>query len=89
MVEALGTVRQNRIAGCSENERRKLVALIHTLQMLVSRISQLVSRRNLLPQVTEQIMRPRFEHLEIEFKQMLDAFVRAIARESFRLLTAL
>src|SRR5271166_6610603 len=44
------------------------------LQMLVSCISQLVSRQNLLPQVTEQIMRPRFEHLEIEFKQMLDAF---------------
>lgn len=74
MLEALGAVRQIRIAGCSENERRKLVALIHTLQMLVSCISQLGSRQNLLPQVTEQIMRPRFEHLEIEFKQMLDAF---------------
>jgi uncharacterized membrane protein YccC len=74
MLEARGAVRKIRIAGCSENERRKLVALIHTLQMLVSRISQLVSRRNLLPQVTEQIVRPQFERLEIEFKQMLDAF---------------
>jgi uncharacterized membrane protein YccC len=74
MVEAQAAVRQIRIAGCSESERRKLGALIHTLQMLVSRINQLVSRQNLLPQVTEQIMRPRFEHLEIEFKQMLDVF---------------
>ena len=72
-VEALAAARQVRIAGCSENERQKLVALIHALQVLVSRISQLVSRRNLLPEVTEPIMRPRFAHLEIEFTQMLDA----------------
>jgi uncharacterized membrane protein YccC len=74
MVEAQGAVRQIRMAGCSENERLKLVALIHTIQMLVSRIGQLVSRQNLLPQVTEQIMTRKFEHLEIEFMQMLDAF---------------
>ena len=42
--------------------------------MLVSCISQLISRRNLLPEITEQILRPQFEHLEIAFKQMLDAF---------------
>ena len=74
IVEAQGAVRQIRIAGCSEKERLKLVALIHTLQMLVSCISQLISRRNLLPEITEQILRPQFEHLEIAFKQMLDAF---------------
>jgi uncharacterized membrane protein YccC len=84
IVEAQGAVREIRIAGCSENERLKLAALIHTLQMQVSRIGQLVSDRsvprslgeggNLLPQVTEQIMIPKFEHLEIEFMQMLDAF---------------
>ena len=74
MAEALGAAPQIRIAGCSENERLKLVALINTLQILVSRISQLVSRRKLLPEVTEQIMRPGFAHLEIEFVQMLDAF---------------
>jgi hypothetical protein len=74
MVEALEAAPQIRIAGCSENERLKLVALIHSLQMLVSRISQLVSLRNLLPQVAEQIMRPQFESLEIEFMQMLHAF---------------
>jgi hypothetical protein len=84
MVEALEAAPQIRIAGCSENERLKLVALIHSLQMLASRISQLSSLRhvlrslgeggNLLPQVTEQKMRPQFEHLDIEFMQMLDAF---------------
>jgi hypothetical protein len=74
MVEALGAAPEIRIAGCSETERLKLVALIHTLQMLVSRISQLVSRRKLLPEVTEQILRPRFEHLERDFVQILDAF---------------
>lgn len=73
MVEALAAARQIRIAGCSENERQKLVTLIHALQMLESRISQLVSWRNLLPEVAEPIMRPRFAHLEIEFTQMLDA----------------
>ena len=84
IVEAQGAVRQIRIAGCSEKERLKLVALIHTLQMLVSCISQLISRRhvlhslgeggNLPPEITEQILRPHFEQLAIEFKQMLDAF---------------
>jgi uncharacterized membrane protein YccC len=84
MVEALEAAPQIRIAGCSENERLKLGALIHSLQMLASRISQLSSLRhvlrslgeggNLLPQVTEQKMRPQFEHLDIEFMRMLDAF---------------
>ena len=104
MVEALQAAPQIRIAGCSENEKLKLVALIHSLQMLVNRISQLVRRSsalrpmtiprnsegglvslrpvlrslgeggNLLPQVAEQIMRPQFKLLEIEFMRMLDAF---------------
>jgi hypothetical protein len=73
-VEALGAIRQIRIAGCSEEERTRLVALVRSLQTLISRISQLVSRRNLLPEITEQILTPQFERLEIEFKQMLDAF---------------
>jgi hypothetical protein len=84
IVEAQGAVRQIRIAGCSENERLKLAALIHTLQMLVSRIGQLVSGQPVLrsldeggsvsPQVTEQIITPKCEYLEIEFMQILDAF---------------
>jgi p-hydroxybenzoic acid efflux pump subunit AaeB len=91
-VEALGVIRQIRLSGCSEEERTKLVALVRSLQTLVSRVSQLISRRpvlrsgstelaevlgeegNLLPESTEQILRPQFERLEIEFKQMLDAF---------------
>ena len=28
----------------------------------------------MLPEITEQILKPQFERLEIEFKQMLDAF---------------
>ena len=72
-VEALAAARQIRIAGVSKHERQKLVAMIHALQISVSRISQLVSRRNQLPEVAEPIMRPRFAHLEIEFMQMLDA----------------
>jgi hypothetical protein len=84
IVEAQGAVREIRIAGCSENERLKLVSLIHTLQMLVSRIGQLVSGQPVLrsldeggsvsPQVTEQIITPKCEYLEIEFMQILDAF---------------
>ena len=84
MAEALAAAPQIRIAGCSENERLKLVALIHTLEISVRRISQLGSRRpvlgspgeggNLLPEVAEQIMKPQFEHLEVEIMRMLDAF---------------
>jgi hypothetical protein len=84
IVEAQRAAREIRIAGCSENERLKLSSLIHTLQMLVSRIGQLVTGRLLLrsldeggsvpPQVTEHIMTPKCEYLEIEFMQMLDAF---------------
>jgi len=73
-VEAVGAVRQIRIAGCSEEERAKLVALVRALQSLISGVSQLVSRRNLLPEITERILRPQLERLEIEFRQMLEAF---------------
>jgi hypothetical protein len=78
-VEALAAARQIRIAGCSKHKRQKLVAMIHALQISVSRISQLVSRRNQLPEVAEPIMRPRFAHLEIEFMQMLDACAKVQA----------
>jgi hypothetical protein len=43
-VDALGAVRQIRIAGCSENERRKLVALIHTLRIDQCRLKQQIDR---------------------------------------------
>jgi hypothetical protein len=75
-VEAVGAVRQIGVAGCSAEERAKLVVVIRTLQTLISRVSQLVSRRNLLPEVTERILRPQLERLEIEFKQVLETFAR-------------
>lgn len=78
--EALGAIRQIRIAGCSEDERTKLVALVRSLQTLISRVSQSISRRDLLPEVTEQILRPQFERLEIEFKQMLDAYAECFRK---------
>jgi p-hydroxybenzoic acid efflux pump subunit AaeB len=73
-VEALVTVGQMRLAGCPVGERAKLGSLIRGLQTLISRLTQLVSRRNLLPEITEQIVRQHLERLEIEFKQVLDAF---------------
>jgi len=63
------------------------------LQTLITRISQLFSGRDRLLEITEQILKPQFERLEIEFKQMLDAsrsvFVRAIADASCRRSAAL
>ena len=74
-VEALQAARQIRIAGsCSEEERTRLRALLRALQALVTRTTALVSRRHLLPEITEPFLRPQFESLEVEFKQMLDAF---------------
>jgi uncharacterized membrane protein YccC len=83
-VEALGALRQNRIAGCSEEERAKLVALVRALQVLVARITQLVSRRDILPEITVQILKPQSERLEIEFKQMLDAFAECFRQGDCR-----
>jgi hypothetical protein len=81
-VEALQAARQIRIAGCGEEERAKLVALVRALQTLITRISQLPSRRDRLPEITEQILKPQFERLEMEFKQMLDAFAECF-RQGF------
>ena len=79
-VEALQAAGQIRIAGCSQQERAKLVALIRALQTLITRINQLCSRRDGLPEIAKQVLKPQFERLEVEFKQMLDAFA-----ECFRL----
>jgi hypothetical protein len=72
-LEALQATRQIRIAGCLGEKRAKLVALVRALQTLITRISQLFSGRDRLLEITEQILKPQFERLEIEFKQMLDA----------------
>jgi hypothetical protein len=84
-VEALQAAGQIRIAGCSEEERAKLVALIRALQTLITRIIQLFSRRDGLPEIAEQVLKPQFERLEIEFKQMLDAFAECFRQGDCRL----
>jgi uncharacterized membrane protein YccC len=83
-VEALQAAGQIRIAGCSEEERAKLVALIRALQTLITRISQLFSRRDGLPEMAEQVLKPQFERVEIEFKQMLDAFAECFRQGDCR-----
>jgi hypothetical protein len=84
-VEALQAARQIRIATCGEDERAKLVALVRALQTLITRISQLPFRRDSLPSITEQILKPPFERLESEFKQMLDAFAMCFRQGNCRL----
>jgi uncharacterized membrane protein YccC len=83
-VEALQAARQIRIAGCGEEERTKLVALVRALQTSITQISQLLSRRDRLPEIAEQILKPQFERLEIEFKQMLDAFAECFRQGDCR-----
>jgi len=83
-VEALQAVRQIRMSGCSEDERTRMRALVRALQTLVTRTTELVSRRHLLPEITEPFLRPQFERLEIEFKQMLDAFAECFRQGNCR-----
>jgi Fusaric acid resistance protein family len=73
-VEALQAVHQIRMAGCSKAEKARLTTLVHALQMLIVRITQLVSHRSILPEIAEPVLQLQFERLEVEFKQMLDAF---------------
>jgi uncharacterized membrane protein YccC len=73
-VEALQATQQIGIPGCSEQEKAKITTFVRALQALVTRITELVSHRNILPEITGPILQPQFERLEIEFKQMLDAF---------------
>jgi uncharacterized membrane protein YccC len=72
-VEALQAVRQLRMAGCSNEEKPRVAALVRALETLVIRISQLVSHRQLLREIAEPRLRLHFECLDVEFKQMLDA----------------
>src|SRR6202162_5909365 len=76
-----------RVAGCSEEERAKLVALVRALQTLITRISHFLSRRDRLPEIIEQILqilKPQSERLEIEFKQMLDALAECFRQGDCR-----
>jgi hypothetical protein len=86
-LEALQAARQIRTAACAQEERAKLVALVRALQTLITRISHLLSRRDRLPETTEQILqilKPQSESLEIEFKQMLDAFAECFRQGDCR-----
>ena len=83
-VEALQVSRQIRSAGCSEQEKARLGALVQALQTLVTRTTELVYRRHILPEITEAILRPRFERLEVEFKQMLDGFAECLRQGDCR-----
>jgi uncharacterized membrane protein YccC len=83
-VEALQAAGQIRLAGCSEQERGKIAAFIRALQALVVQATELVSRRHILPEITEAILRPQFERLEIEFRQVLDAFAECFRRGDCR-----
>jgi hypothetical protein len=62
------------MAGCSEEEKARVAALVRALETLVIRISQLVPHRQLLQDIAEPRLRLQFECLEVEFKQVLDAF---------------
>jgi hypothetical protein len=73
-LEALQAVGQLRMAGCSGEERTRLAALVRGLQMLITRMSQLVSRRALLREMVEPRLRLEFDCLDVEFKQVLQAF---------------
>jgi hypothetical protein len=73
-LEALQAIRQLRTASCSAEERTRLAALIRALQTLVTRIGQLVALREILQDVAEPGLRLQFESLEVEFKQVLEAF---------------
>jgi uncharacterized membrane protein YccC len=87
-LEARQAARQIRVAGCSEEERAKLVALVRALQTLITRISHLLSLRDRLPEITEQILqilKPQSERLEIEFKQMVDALAECFRQGDCRL----
>jgi uncharacterized membrane protein YccC len=86
-LEARQAARQIRVAGCSEEERAKLVALVRALQTLITRISHLLSRRDSLPEITDQIqqiLKVQSERLEMEFKRMLDALAECFRQGDCR-----
>jgi uncharacterized membrane protein YccC len=84
-LESLQAARRIRIAGCPEEERAKLVALIRALQSLITPISRLLSGRERLPEISGQILKLPSEHLEMKFNQMLDAFAECFRQGNGRL----
>jgi hypothetical protein len=82
--EALRASRQIRIAGCTPQEKARLGAFVRAPQTLVTRSTVLVSGRQSLPEIAPAVLRPRFERLEAEFQQMLDAFAECFRRGDCR-----
>jgi len=83
-LEALQAVPQLPTVGCSGEERARLAALVRAFQTLVTRIDQLVSRRELLREIAEPRLRLQFERLEVEFKQVLHAFGECLSQGDCR-----
>jgi hypothetical protein len=83
-VEAFQASRQIRIAGYTPQEKAKLGALVRGLQTLSTRTLVLASRRHDLPEIVQAVLQPRFERLEVEFKQTLDAFAECFRQGDCR-----
>ena len=73
-VEALGTLRRIQLAGCSEEEKVVLGKTVRSLQRVVSRLGQLISRRAFMPEIAQELLQPHFACVEVEFQQLFDAF---------------
>ncbi len=83
-VEALQAGRQIRIAGCTTQEKARLGALVRALQTLVTRTTVLVSGRHAFPETTQEVLRPQFERVGVEFKQVIDAFAECLRQGDCR-----
>jgi uncharacterized membrane protein YccC len=83
-VETLQATRQIRSRRFSQEEKKRVVALVHILQALAGRVRHLLSHRHLLPEVTEEFLGPPFERIDLEFSQMLEAFRDAFRKGDFR-----
>jgi uncharacterized membrane protein YccC len=83
-VETLQAVRQIRSHRLSDEERARVIALVHLMQAVPNRIRHLLSHRPLLPEVTEEFLGPPFQRIETEFSQSLEAFLEAFRKEDFQ-----
>jgi uncharacterized membrane protein YccC len=83
-VEALQAIRQIRSHRFSDEERAKVIALVHIMQAVPNRICHLLAHRHLLPEVTEEFLGPPLQQIETEFSQMLEAFLEAFRKQEFQ-----
>ncbi|MBV8211890.1 MAG: FUSC family protein [Verrucomicrobia bacterium] len=83
-VEALQAVRQIRSHRFSDEERARVIALVHMLQAVPVWIRHLFWYRRLLPEVTEEFLGPPLQQIEAEFSQMLYAFLEAFRKNDFQ-----